>query len=232
MKVHPAAEIFPMMGEDELKELSIRIKTNGLRNPIIVKGDLLIDGRNRLKACEMVGYTPIFKELPAGEDPIEYIFDQNIPRRHLSSSQRAMAAADLEGMTHGRTERRKDANLHLTPPVSRNEAAKLLKVSPRAVADAKKIKAESPELAEEVKSGAKTVNAAKKEIAAAKPRKMARPAPEPDANQLGKLLGQVTRFLDDWTAHHQIQNGKAHCLMLGHLSKFQEQFEVTRKGLS
>jgi hypothetical protein len=50
------------------------------------------------------------------------------------------------------------------PAVSRADAAKLLNVSVRSVADAKAIQRESPKLAAQVASGKKTVHAAKKEI--------------------------------------------------------------------
>ena len=33
-KTHPAAELFPMMVENEIKELAEDIKLNGLREPI------------------------------------------------------------------------------------------------------------------------------------------------------------------------------------------------------
>jgi hypothetical protein len=63
IKVHPAAEMFPLMGEGELRELGEDIRKNGLTSPIVifselmVPGDLsagckyaLLDGRNRLNA--------------------------------------------------------------------------------------------------------------------------------------------------------------------------------------
>jgi hypothetical protein len=63
LPVHPAAEMFPMMNETELRELGEDIKANGLRNPIAitcknVRGRweyALLDGRNRLDAMELAG---------------------------------------------------------------------------------------------------------------------------------------------------------------------------------
>src|SRR5262249_42861997 len=54
-KIPPAAELFPLMSEPELRELGEDIKANGLRTPIVVYKDKLLDGRNRLDAMELVG---------------------------------------------------------------------------------------------------------------------------------------------------------------------------------
>ena len=51
MKVHPDTEIFPMLSDEELDEMAEGIKADGLQQPIIVKDDVLINGRNRREAC-------------------------------------------------------------------------------------------------------------------------------------------------------------------------------------
>jgi hypothetical protein len=71
LKVHPAADLFPLMSESELKELAADIKENGLLNPILlastelldesgkrtdVHTHALLDGRNRLDALAMLGW--------------------------------------------------------------------------------------------------------------------------------------------------------------------------------
>src|SRR3981189_532398 len=60
LQIHPAADLFPPMSEGELRELGEDIKKNGLRNRIaVIDGPddepILIDGRNRLDAMELVG---------------------------------------------------------------------------------------------------------------------------------------------------------------------------------
>ena len=57
-------------------------------------------------------------------------------RRHLDESQRALVAARVETLKHGDNQHtRGDANLH----VLRSDAAKLLNVSPRTVANARRV---------------------------------------------------------------------------------------------
>ena len=58
IKIHPAAELFPLMADAELKELASNIWENGLRAPIVgwaVGDQFLLDGRNRLDALALLG---------------------------------------------------------------------------------------------------------------------------------------------------------------------------------
>lgn len=96
MKVHPVADLFPMLSDDELSELAEDIKANGQVHPIVtatIDGEeTLIDGRNRLAACELAGIEPRFTSLN-GHDPVSFILSTNVQRRHLTKSQTAMAVA-------------------------------------------------------------------------------------------------------------------------------------------
>lgn len=97
MKIHPVAEMFPMMDEDELNELAADIKQNGLLNPIILdENDQLIDGRNRLEACQRIGKQAQIQHIRLdGIDPTAYILSANEHRRHMTKGQRAMVAAKI-----------------------------------------------------------------------------------------------------------------------------------------
>jgi len=90
--VHPAANAFPMLPDDQLQELAKAIKQNGCE-PLKVQQGLLIDGRNRREACRIAGIEPAEQELDASIDPVEYILSANINRRHLTKGQCAMAVA-------------------------------------------------------------------------------------------------------------------------------------------
>jgi hypothetical protein len=59
LKVHPAADLFPMMPPDELRALGEDIRKNGLRDWVALLDGKLLDGRNRLDAMELVGIKPI-----------------------------------------------------------------------------------------------------------------------------------------------------------------------------
>lgn len=92
--VHPAAERFPMIEGSAYEEFREDIRTHGLRVPIATLPDgTILDGRNRLKACEEVGIEPVF-EIVSTESPMAYVLSANKHRRHLTSSQLAILAAD------------------------------------------------------------------------------------------------------------------------------------------
>jgi hypothetical protein len=112
LRVHPAAELFHMMGQAELKELGEDIKANGLLQPIVLWRDgpdgeyLLLDGRNRLDAMELVGL-PVAHNIESmlaemgvtteepPIDPYEYVISANIRRRHLTRKQRRELVAKV-----------------------------------------------------------------------------------------------------------------------------------------
>jgi hypothetical protein len=91
-RVHPGLALIPLMKEGEMQGLVASIKANGLRDPIVLDGEVLIDGRCRLLACRSAGVEPRFKQLPAGADPVDYIVSVNLMRVHRSPGQRAMQA--------------------------------------------------------------------------------------------------------------------------------------------
>lgn len=95
---HPAAELFPMMDEREIKEMAEDIRLNGLREPITKCEGKVLDGRNRLKACDRAGVEPSFVELPPGESPAAFVWSKNYARRHLTIHQRSMAAIKMQTM--------------------------------------------------------------------------------------------------------------------------------------
>jgi hypothetical protein len=90
---HPAAAVWPMLDEPDLRRLADDIKANGLRHPIVLDTQgRVLDGRNRLAACRIAGVGPTF-ETYDGDDPVGYVLSANNERRHLSLPQRAAATA-------------------------------------------------------------------------------------------------------------------------------------------
>jgi ParB-like chromosome segregation protein Spo0J len=115
-KVHPAADVFPMMSDEKLAQLGEDIKLNGLASPITVaekpvpdengnrrvngRGEIyIVDGRNRLDALEMIGtdfisrrrYVPLKVDykLVGYDDATTYVISANIHRRHLTKQRQA-----------------------------------------------------------------------------------------------------------------------------------------------
>lgn len=92
MPIHPAADLFPMLPASELQALADDIKANGQREPVVLWEGSVLDGRNRLAACRLVGVEPLTRTLDACPDPLAFVLSLNLRRRHLSTSQLAMVA--------------------------------------------------------------------------------------------------------------------------------------------
>jgi ParB-like chromosome segregation protein Spo0J len=166
METHECAAMFPMATDAELHEMAADIRQRGLLCPIITLDGKVLDGRNRLRACEIAGATPRFQKY-AGADPLADVVSWNLKRRHLTPSQQAGIGADVANMQRGGDGSNQYGSKAADLPVSKvsqSEAAKMVGVSERLVRDAVKVKNAAPELHEEIKAGRMTVNAAKQEV--------------------------------------------------------------------
>lgn len=147
--VHPAADLFPMMSDEEIDALGADMLEHGQREPIILYREQILDGRNRYRACILKGIEPRYRdELPA--DPYAFVASANLRRRHLDESQRAMIAATLATMRRGRL----SDNASQGGNKTQSEAAALLKVSRPSVQRARIVRERGvPDLVDAVKHG-------------------------------------------------------------------------------
>ena len=60
MKFHPLANIFPLVEGPDFDELVADIREHGLHGPIVLHEGMILDGRNRLRACIAAGIEPTF----------------------------------------------------------------------------------------------------------------------------------------------------------------------------
>lgn len=156
-EVHRAASVFPLNSPGQQQALEESIRRTGLLHPITLLGEVLLDGRNRLQACIKVGVKPRFASVSEDEDPVQYVLRANLHRRHLTRSQRAVAAARLAAMPEGRpsSETRQDCRF------SAKQAASLFGVSARLVRGARAVRRQGvPELVRAVERGDLTVGRA------------------------------------------------------------------------
>ncbi|MBR0945914.1 ParB N-terminal domain-containing protein [Bradyrhizobium liaoningense] len=146
IKVHPAADLFPMMSPDELKALGEDIRQNGMRVDIAVTRTRdghwsLVDGRNRLDAAEVVGLSITIAGYPPEseflfvkvgdearraaftDDPYRYALSANIHRRHLTGEQKRELIAKV---------------LSAQPEKSNRSIAKQIKVDDKTVGNVRR----------------------------------------------------------------------------------------------
>jgi ParB family chromosome partitioning protein len=160
VQVHPVANVFPMMSDHEIDDLARDILENGQRESVWMHQGQVIDGRNRIAACERIGRAPSMREFVGTDDELlPFVVSLNLKRRHLSESQRAMVAANIARFGHGGDRvSEQAANL---PVATQAEAADMLKVSERSVRAAVKVRDDAPpEVVQAVQAGALSVSLA------------------------------------------------------------------------
>lgn len=145
--VHPVAALFPDAEADDRRRMREDIEARGVRRPVEVQGGFLLDGRTRLSICEELGIEAPWVEVPAEAEPVGWILSANVHRRHLSTSQRAVLAAELVGVSGEGVE-----------GMTLEEAAEAVNVSRMSVARAKAVgETGSDELRSAVRDGTVTV---------------------------------------------------------------------------
>ncbi|MCK6552656.1 MT-A70 family methyltransferase [Myxococcota bacterium] len=140
---HPASDLFPMMEQPQLLELAESISRDGLLESIIEYEGKILDGRNRLLACELARVEPRFHVWTKGFDgpsATALVIALNAKRRHLTEGQRSMVAArakplfEAEAKERMREAGREKGQANLPDAgQARDHAAKLVGVSPRTV---------------------------------------------------------------------------------------------------
>jgi len=76
-----------MLSDERHAALVADIRANGLRVPIVLQDGMILDGRNRYKACQELGITPETTEYTG--NPWAYVWSLNGTRRDLTDAQRA-----------------------------------------------------------------------------------------------------------------------------------------------
>lgn len=187
MEFHEAANLFPLLEGQAYEDFKEDIRKNGQAEPIVYWRGKILDGRNRYRACNDLGIIPLTREILGDLDPIAFVLSENLHRRHLTESQRAMVGAKAmalyekdakqrqreggkrggESAGRGRPKsedpnRRVPANLpEPCRGESREKAAEVVNVSPRTIQHASKVLENgTPELNRMVESDAVSVSAA------------------------------------------------------------------------
>lgn len=160
LPLHPFARLLPEMPDDELDALVESIAAHGQQVPATswVSPDgteVVIDGRHRARACERLGIPLIVERLDGdGHAARAFVLAANVTRRHLSASQRAVAAAALATRTQGQTG-------SIAGSLTQQEAATAAGVSLRLVRSARTF-SDDADLTRQVLDGELTVTEAER----------------------------------------------------------------------
>jgi hypothetical protein len=132
-EVHPLCAIFPELPQAEQEVLEAGVLGTGQVAPVLRFDGRILVGRSVLRACVELGLEPVFQDLPAEIDPLEALLAATLDRRHLTRSQRALAAGRVATLSQGRPEKGQRCTFSV------EEAAKRFRVSPRLVKSARSV---------------------------------------------------------------------------------------------
>lgn len=146
-QTHPHANVMPAMTAGEFQALKADILENGQYETIKLFDGKILDGRHRYQACRELDIEPKTEEWE-GTNSLEYVLSVNLQRRHLTESQRAIAAAEVATLPKG-------ANQHTAVAAPTQQSiAKLFAVSPDSIQRGKKVISQgSAALIEQVRNG-------------------------------------------------------------------------------
>jgi ParB-like chromosome segregation protein Spo0J len=208
LRPHPLADAFPLLDGPAFDELKERIGKNGLLHPITLFEGMILDGRNRKRACQDLGIA-CAEKLYTGDDPAGFVWDENVARRHLNASQIAMAAQAMETLGWGSNQFRlrssdgQEAPDGASQSETRDEIAKRTGASAKGMSRAKRVRTNGvPEVAAAVEEGKLALSTAER-IVTKSPQEQAQimalppeqiPAAVPDSRRPVALVSVPTGF--------------------------------------
>lgn len=175
-EIHATANLFPFIEGEDFDDLVRSLSEQGQHTPVVVADGVLLDGRNRLRACVAAGLKPV-AVLYDGGDADAFALSVNIDRRHLSKGQRAMIAARAMG------------------DLETKSIAEQIGMTAGRVAQARTVLNFAPELADSVVSGATSLDEAYKQ---ARERKQEQADAEQTAKDSIARLNRLAKLAPDF----------------------------------
>ena len=162
--------IIPPLSADEYAQLEKNILQDGIRDPLVIWGDTLIDGHNRLSIAQKHGlnYKTINMDFPDDDAAKKWIIINQFGRRNLPLYERARLALELKPIIAEKAKEQQLSTLkqntvsqnsveRAKPIDTQKEVAAIAGVSHDTIARVEKI-IEHPEISDKVKSGELSIN--------------------------------------------------------------------------
>ena len=189
-ELHPLCTLFPRVEGVEFDALVSDIRANGLRQPIVLHGGMILDGGNRYRACQKAGVEPEFIDFD-GDNIVSFVLSANLHRRHLSAGQQAAIVASAQdwakAQTHGGSRRGGQAATLPVETVAGRAAQSGASERTQRMAD--KVAKANPDLAKRVAHGEVSLPKAVQQVE----QKVGKPEKKPD-DMVGRLRARIAEL--------------------------------------
>lgn len=162
--------LIPPLSPDEYRQLEENILSDGIRDPLVLWGDTLIDGHNRYEIARKHGLTfqTVKREFDSEGAAQRWVILNQFGRRNLSAYDRSVLALKLKPIIAAEAKERQGMRVDLLniPQKSagsetRDELAKVAGVSHDTIAKVEKLESEAmPEVKAALATGDLSINAA------------------------------------------------------------------------
>ena len=173
IKIDPEfKKIIPPLDDEEYSQLEENIIKDGCIDPLVLWGDIIIDGHNRYEICteNNIPFKTVQKEFRSRDEAINWIILNQFGRRNISAYQRAKLALELkpiisekakEKETERKTTFQKSEKSYLPEVNTSKELARIAGVSHDTIAKVEKIeKKAAPEVRKQLDKGEISINQA------------------------------------------------------------------------
>lgn len=139
------ARLCPPLSEEEEKMLADSLQEDGCREPLTLWGNhknTLLDGHNRYRLCtrHSIKYKTVKINFETRDEAIAWVLRNQLGRRNLDESQRAMLAAKMPTIGKGSAKFNGDENANLRIlQETVEDIAEEFNVSPRSIVSARKV---------------------------------------------------------------------------------------------
>lgn len=182
---HPIALKFPEISAELLQEILGSMQKRGYDPtfPIVLFEGMILDGRNRHRQALMANGAPLREHPPivptfaefrgTRDEAIDFAITANLFRRHLTAGQRALIGDELATMRLGCNQHVRVNQTNAEPEggsadlptlLSQQEAASVVKVSPRTIRNARMVRRADPNIADQVRNGKISLEAAVRKV--------------------------------------------------------------------
>jgi N6-adenosine-specific RNA methylase IME4/ParB-like chromosome segregation protein Spo0J len=189
LRAHEQANRLPAGDADAYRSFKADIARRGVQVPLEISADnVVLDGHQRLRAASELQLEQLPVRMIAPPDELEYMYKAALERKHLTASQRAALAVELEEhqQLSEHAHQRQLANLRQNTEVAalpprgektREITARQAGCSARTIQDAHTVRQADPELFERIKNGKLAADLAARKVRRAQRDRQIPPGP-------------------------------------------------------